>query len=263
MKFFVGLHQVCDVRHFDRACLNINRFRKRVGEAHMQIRKSQLPVRRGSEIILDSGAFSELSIHGRYRHSPFQHAQMVKRYLPLMAGAKVTVVAQDWMCEAFILKKTGLTVADHQRLTIERYDVLVAENVGAPILPVLQGYDPRDYRRHVRAYGDRLAEGSWVGLGSVCKRNSRPDDIAHILSEIHHVRPDLKCHGFGVKTTALLDPTIRRLLYSADSMAWSARARMEKTGKQNNWREAEAFRLRVEGVSSRPVDYWQPSFSAL
>jgi len=28
------------------------------------------------------------------------------------------------MCEQFILEKTGLTVEDHQRLTIERYSVL-------------------------------------------------------------------------------------------------------------------------------------------
>jgi hypothetical protein len=260
VKFFVGLHQVCDVRHFDRACISINRFRKRVGD-HLQLRKKHLPVREGCEIILDSAAFTELSIYGAYRHSVFHYAQQLRRFLPLMSGACVTVVSQDWMCEAFILKKTGLTVADHQRLTIERYDALLSENVGAPILAVLQGYDPRDYRNHVRAYGDRLEPGAWVGLGSVCKRNSRPDDIAHILSEIHGIRPDLRCHGFGVKTTALSNPTIRRLLYSADSMAWSHRERRARTGQQNDWRVAESFRRQVEDISARPVQMWQPSFS--
>jgi len=44
MKFFVGLHQPASVRFFDRACISINRFRKRVGD-HVQLRKSPLPVR--------------------------------------------------------------------------------------------------------------------------------------------------------------------------------------------------------------------------
>jgi hypothetical protein len=56
-----------------------------------------------------------------------------------------------------MLAKTGLTVADHQRLTIERYDALLACDVaGVRIMPVLQGYAPADYAEHVRAYGDRL-----------------------------------------------------------------------------------------------------------
>jgi hypothetical protein len=39
-----------------------------------------------------------------------------------------------------------LTVADHQRLTIERYDALLAEDTGVYIMPVLQGYSPAEYK---------------------------------------------------------------------------------------------------------------------
>ncbi len=79
-----------------------------------------------------------------------------------------------------------------------------------------------------------------------------------MLWAIHQERPDLRMHGFGVKTTALLEPAVRHLLYSADSMAWSYAARREQSGRQNDWREAERFRLRVEGVAGRPIDAWQP-----
>jgi hypothetical protein len=253
-KFFIGLHHCHLVQHFDQSCISINSLR-RPGRR----RKSHLPVREGSEILLDSGAFTEIVTYGEYRHSPHAYANTLRWALPLFGGAKVTAVAQDYMCEPFALKKTGLTVQKHQRMTIERYDVLMAEGLMMPIMPVLQGYDIEDYVFHVRQYGERLPSSMWVGVGSVCKRNKNPADIAHILSALHDERPDLRFHGFGVKRTALLHPTVRKLLWSADSMAWSAAARLEKTGLQNDWREAEKFRLWVEAAAQLPVGPWQPS----
>jgi len=49
------------------------------------------------------------------------------------------------MCEPFITDITGLTIKDHQTLTIERYVDLEAHNLNAYILPVLQGYKALDY----------------------------------------------------------------------------------------------------------------------
>jgi hypothetical protein len=54
------------------------------------------------------------------------------------------------------LEKTGLTVEEYQRLTIERYDELLVCRTGVYILPVLQGYQPEEYVSHIRQYGDRL-----------------------------------------------------------------------------------------------------------
>lgn len=73
--------------------------------------------------------------------------------------------------------------------------------------------------------GDRLLFGQWVGVGSICKRNSRPAEVADILASIHNKRPDLRLHGFGIKLTALENKAVRDLLYSCDSMAWSYPAR--------------------------------------
>lgn len=194
---------------------------------------------------MDSGAFTEISQYGHYRHSVEEYAAQINRWEhdPTLKAA----VAQDWMCEPFIVEKTGLSVAEHQRLTIERYDDLVALVPNVYIMPVLQGYTVADYLQHLAAYGDRLARGAYVGVGSVCKRNTDISAIEEILTSIKRVRPDLRLHGFGLKTTALSSWVVRDCLYSADSMAWSFAAR--KQGRDaNDYREAKNFARRVIGT---------------
>jgi hypothetical protein len=226
LTFYVGLHQPSDAKWFPHACISVNRIRAR---------KSPFVVGRW---IMDSGAFSEISQHGHYRYCVADYANEVRRWAE--CGELEAAVAQDWMCEPHIVRRTGLSVVEHQRLTIERYDALIDFALPVYVMPVLQGYDPADYARHVEAYGDRLAPGAWVGVGSVCKRNGSPVDVAHVLNAVHRVRPDLRLHGFGLKKTAILDGTVRALLHSADSMAWSFHAR--KNGRSaNDWREAWAF----------------------
>lgn len=240
--FYPGLHQPADARHFQRACISINRLLTRVK-----------PVDCG-DVLLDSGAFTELSLHGQYRSTVQTYAERIRRLHGIVRIK--AAVAQDFMCEPFMLQKTGLTVERHQALTIERYDELLAAGAGVPIMPVLQGFDLRDYVRHVEAYGDRLQEGAWVGVGSVCKRNSSPVDIANVLAVIKSRRPDLRLHGFGVKKTALTANCVRELLYSADSMAWSYHARINgRSG--NDWREAKAFEQSVLSVSTPTGAGWQ------
>lgn len=136
--------------------------------------------------------------------------------------------------------RTGLTIAEHQRLTIERYDALIAEDTGVYIMPALQGYAARDYVSHIRQYGDRLKHGMWVAVGSVCKRNGNPSEVKAVLHAIHTERPDLRLHGLGLKSTAIGNSYISRLLYSADSMAWSYAARMQGRNA-NDYREAQRW----------------------
>jgi len=242
--FYVGLHQMGDAQHFERACLSINRLRDR---------RKPIPC---ADILVDSAAFTELAQHGRYRHGVEDYAATLRRLHEAGVVKISAAVAQDYMCEPFMLDRTGLTVEDHQRLTIERYDALAAEGLPFPIMPVLQGYDPTEYVTHLRAYGDRLTPGMWVGVGSVCKRNSRPEAILAVLYAIKRERPDLRLHGFGVKQTSLMHPGVRDLLWSADSMAWSFAAR--KQGRNaNDWREARAFTDRVIRAASEVFRPWQ------
>lgn len=191
---------------------------------------------------MDSAAFSTIATHGGYPYPVGEYASQIMRWK--RCGNLLAAVSQDYMCEPAMLQKTGLSVLDHQRLTIERYDALVSCKTGVYIMPVLQGYDPDEYVSHIRQYGPRLRKGAWVGVGSVCKRNSSPCLILDVLIAIKSVRPDLDIHAFGLKTTALAHGTIRALLKSADSMAWSFAAR--KAGRNANcWTEADQFRRTV------------------
>lgn len=240
MRFFTGLHQPSDARHFDGAFVSVNRLRTR--KAPMQV----------GDWIMDSGAFTEISRHGAYRHDVAEYAAEIRRWATNGSGRLLAACSQDFMCEPFIVKITGLSVAEHQRLTIERYDALCAQDTaGVYVLPVLQGFEPADYVRHVHQYGARLAPGAWVGVGSVCKRNGTPDQVAAVLMSIKQARPDLLLHGFGLKTTALAHPFVRSMLHSADSMAWSFAAR--KQGRNaNDWREAMRWR---DSIDRRPVQH--------
>jgi hypothetical protein len=196
--------------------------------------------------IMDSGAFTEIATHGCYRSSVAEYAAEINRWAddPTLVAA----VAQDYMCEPFILAKTGLTVEEHQKLTIERYDALVdLVDPRIYIMPVLQGYTVADYLRHLEMYGDRLKRYAYVGVGSICKRNADIGQIEQILTAIKRCRSDLRLHGFGLKTTALSSWVVRDCLHSADSMAWSFAARRQGRNA-NDWREAKAFieRIRVK-----------------
>jgi hypothetical protein len=181
--------------------------------------------------------------YGGYPHPPREYADQILRWRN--NGNLLAAVTQDYMCEPAMLQITGLSVTDHQRLTVERYDELLRCETGVYIMPVLQGYEPQDYVNHIRMYGERLEHGMWVGVGSVCKRNGSPARILDVLVAIKSERYDLRLHGFGLKTTALAQGTIRALLESADSMAWSYAARREGRDA-NDWREAANFKTRIE-----------------
>jgi hypothetical protein len=233
MRFYVGLHMPNHAQHFARCMVSVNRLRNR---------RRDFPAR---EWMMDSGAFTEVTQHGGYRHGVEEYAEQVNRWV--RCGDMVAATAQDWMCEPFALKATGKTVAEHQSLTVERYAALLPLT-DAYVLPVIQGWHPADYAAHVRQYGALLRHGAWVGVGSVCKRNTEVGAIEAVLRAILTTRPDLRLHGFGLKLTALRDAAVRSLLHSADSMAWSFAARREGRNA-NDWREAQAFN---ESVERRP-----------
>lgn len=222
----MGLHQPSDAKHFEACFVSVNRLRNR---------KSGFAV---GDWIMDSGAFSTIKTHGGYPHPVSEYAAQIRRWKS--NGNLLAAVAQDYMCEAEQLERTGLTIAEHQRLTIERYDALLAEDTGVYIMPALQGYAAEDYVSHIRQYGDRLKPGMWVAVGSVCKRNGNPSEVKAVLHAIHTERPDLRLHGLGLKSTAIGNSYVSRLLYSADSMAWSYAARMQGRNA-NDYREAQRW----------------------
>ena len=174
---------------------------------------------------LDSGAFTELNMFGEWRTSVQQYAKEVKRYQEEL-GHITWASCQDWMCEPFVLAKTGKTVQDHQRLTIDNYLEIKNINPDLPIAPVLQGWEIPDYLDHVNQYYNRgvdLTKEKIVGLGSVCRRQNT--DEAEELVKILHGH-NIKLHGFGFKILGL--KRVKDHLASSDSMSWCLNASKQR-----------------------------------
>lgn len=183
--------------------------------------RTSLPRARGPWA-LDSGGFSELSLNGAWTVGAGQYAGEVERFARDVGGL-VWAAAQDWMCEPAILKATGLGVAEHQRRTTANYLALRDRAPELPWTPVLQGWRADDYLSHADQYrraGVDLCALPVVGLGTVCRRQdtTEAEGIVRRLTAA-----GIRLHGFGFKIGGL--GRIGPLMASADSMAWSFRAR--------------------------------------
>jgi hypothetical protein len=171
---------------------------------------------------LDSGGFSELSMFGEWKTPAKLYVREVRRFRDEVGGLDWAAI-QDWMCEPFILQKTGLPLAEHQARTIDSLLDLRSRAPDLPWTPVLQGWRGVDYLRHAESYasaGIDLRQEPVVGVGSVCRRQSGVD-AARILWRLHTL--GIRLHGFGVKMGGLASSA--DILSSADSMAWSFGAR--------------------------------------
>tara|TARA_R110002110_G_scaffold222566_1_gene436507 strand:+ start:738 stop:1427 length:690 start_codon:yes stop_codon:yes gene_type:complete len=155
-------------------------------------------------------------MHGKWTVPAKTYAVELQRFSDEL-GSLQWAAPQDWMCEPHMLAKTGLTVQEHQTRTIA--SVLELRALGAPVIPVLQGWAPGDYWDHIEQYdkaGIDLRDEHTVGLGSVCRRQNERE-IALLIRGLSRV--GLRLHGFGIKGAALARCGL--LLESADSMAWS------------------------------------------
>lgn len=178
---------------------------------------------------LDSGGFSELTLHGRWVTTPEIYVDAVRRYDDEI-GELNWAAPQDWMCEPVMLARTGLTVGEHQHRTVDnftRLQELWGDTITSPFMPVLQGWTSADYARCAQFYtaaGVDLTLFPLVGLGSICRRQAT-GSIGAIITAVLAGDPEMPLHGFGVKTQGLQQHGHR--LESADSMAWSFTARRE------------------------------------
>ena len=170
----------------------------------------------------DSGGFTHVNRYGGWKRSAPEHAALVQTLQERCPGLE-WAAPQDWMCEPFVLAKTGLTLQDHQHRTVDNYVELVSLAPEVPWIPVLQGYERNDYYRCWEFYdeaGVDLQSQPLVGVGSVCRRqNTMEIELLFYnlwLSGFRNV------HGFGVKLRGLDD--YKEYLLTADSMAWSALA---------------------------------------
>lgn len=165
---------------------------------------------------LDSGGFTELSLHGQWVTTPYSYIACVRRYHDQI-GSLDWASPQDWMCEPHMLRLTGKTVEEHQRLTIRSVLDLRTLAPDLPIIPVLQGWTRDDYMRHAEQYeraGFDLASEPVVGIGSICRRQATWE-----AAEIALNLQPMRLHAFGAKRDAI--GMYGSMLKSCDSMAWS------------------------------------------
>ena len=212
---YPGVHQPSLAQHLDRCMISAN---------ILINRKSDFDV---GSWMLDSGAFTRIAA-GKPHMDASAYANLINRWRE--CGELESAVTQDMMCEPFIVRRTGLSVEEHQRISTANYLRLRDLVDSTYIMPVIQGWLPDQYAEHTLALSPYLAEGAWVGVGSVCRRQSSPSLIAAVLEAVHAERPDLRLHAFGLKTSSLRWGRVSKHLQSVDSMAWSWAARRRSLG---------------------------------
>jgi len=174
---------------------------------------------------LDSGGFTEITTYGEWRTSPKQYVELIRRYhdeVDQLAWAS----QQDFMCEEQALRMTGLTIEEHQDLTVENFLTLRDLAPDLRIIPVVQGWLRPQYLRCVEKFmaaGIDLTREPLVGVGSICRRPSTYV-ASWILQDLHAA--GLRLHAFGYKKTGL--EVSWPHVVSADSMAWSKGGRYER-----------------------------------
>ncbi|MFM9462813.1 hypothetical protein ACKI1K_08155 [Streptomyces scabiei] len=193
-----------------------------VSHARLSGRRSLPRARHGW--FLDSGGFSELSLHGGWRQSARDYAAAVRRYHDEV-GQLRAAAQQDWMCEWEVLRKTGKTLKEHLALTVANFVELRSIAPDLPIIPVIQGWTYPSYFKCIDMYekaGVDLTQEPLVGVGSICRRPSLHLPTM-LLADL--AQAGIRIHAFGFKKAGL------RIAYknvvSADSLAWSYGGRHE------------------------------------
>lgn len=175
--------------------------------------------------MVDSGGFTELRSNGKYTFSIEEYLNEIERVEPNY------FFVMDWMCEPSILKKTGLSIREHQINTLKNYLRMKKEfnnrDINSKLCGVIQGWKKEDYLRHIEMLKERNLITDLMGVGSICRRFA-DKEIIEILKAIKKELPNTKLHGFGVKKNILKYRITHNLLYSCDSMAWSYKVRYGK-----------------------------------
>lgn len=209
MKFYVGVQTQKQLDASEKFILSFARIRAR---------KKKKYIINNKDWIMDSGAFSEIKLHGKYTFTLDYYLNYIKEYNPNF------FVNCDYMCEPSQLERTGLTIKEHQEKTIENqiylYDKKNEMGIKSILMGTLQGWKIFDYLDHIDMMKERGILLDYMGVGSICRR-FKTKEIVKILKWINYEIPDIKLHGFGVKIKVLEYPEVFKYMYSCDSMAWT------------------------------------------
>lgn len=221
---YIGISQLAWFKRSDfdgvRVFISMNSLDKYTGD---------LPDPRGTIAAIDSGGFTELKTHGKWRTTPEQYADKCRRVMQAFGSRVEWFSPQDWMCEPVVIKGgktkdgvfkgTGLSVEEHQRRTVENY-IALRRLLGEKLILVVQGNTLFDYWRCLEMYADAgidLRNVERVGVGSVCRRQNTNE--ATLIMKSIATETGGKLHGFGFKSDGIVNCAAE--LASADTFAWS------------------------------------------
>jgi hypothetical protein len=171
---------------------------------------------------LDSGGFTELVNYGRWKTTRASYIGAVRGYMRRIGNLEYAC-PQDWMCSPPVMAKTGLSIREHHDRTVENFLALTSEAPDVNWMPILQGWQFKDYELHAELYKDAgidLPSFDLVGIGSIALRQDDPM-VGSIIR--HFVGDGFKLHALGVKKSGL--KMYGDAVASCDSMAWSFTAR--------------------------------------
>jgi len=137
-----------------------------------QLKKRKKLIRSKGKWALDSGAFSEIQDHGKWKNSSEEYAYKVQSFHEQIGNLKWASI-QDWICSPMALKKTGLSIRQHQKRTINSYCTLTKLAKNISWIPILQDWDIKSYLNHIKMYeaeGISLEKEKIVGVGSIAVR---------------------------------------------------------------------------------------------
>lgn len=211
MKFYIGVNQYQQLSWVEKHFIYSYQLARR--------RKHPWMVPDRLNWIMDSGSFSELKMNGKYTFTPQEYFNTIEHWQPDI------FVNMDYMCEPNQLEKTGMTVDQHQLLSLEN-QIQLKElledswmNGHVELMGVIQGWTPLDYEDHIQLLKDHDMIMPYMGIGSVCRRGDT-NQILKVIKTVSKQLPNTKLHGFGVKTDILSNPLPHMVLDSVDSQAW-------------------------------------------
>ena len=188
------------------------------------------------DVALDSAGYSALKFHGGYQWRLEQYLELGCSYpwdwyasMDYCCEPDVSPIdAKGRMIFTFYQYAMSRKIIDKWREELPwcRYPV-----------PVIQGWETRDYLEMIQWYDDWIFQGEWpdmVAVGSVCRRDSTNEIIDIVESILSNIPANVNLHLFGVKSRSLLFLNVDRI-DSIDSCAWdiSSRKKASKLGVPN------------------------------
>jgi hypothetical protein len=179
---------------------------------------------------VDSGAFTELSKHGRWMETPEEYVAGLRRYWQEL-GPFDFAAQQDHVCLSDVLDiighLTGVrpTVVDQLEATVANFLRLREIAPDLRIAPTIQGRLFEDFLLCADMFeeaGVDLAAEPIVGVGSLVGKS--PREVERIATALQ-ARGITRLHGYGVKSKGV-DAASHRFA-SMDSSVWSYWGRMD------------------------------------